>query len=97
MLWPGGGGWRCGWGSVWLGIGVVVLAAVGGGSAWLLRDEYPFGDARAGDGSDLRLPGVIDVGGAALPADTSDVHYLTRNGGVEVTFLSRSAEVGVRQ
>jgi hypothetical protein len=74
---------------VWLGVGVVVLAAVGGGSAWLLRDEHPFGDARACDGSDLRLPGVIDAGGAALPADASDIHYLTRNGSVEVTFLSR--------
>ena len=94
MLWPGGGGCRCGWGSVW---SCSRRWPAGGGSAWLLRDEYPFGDARAGDGSDLRLPGVIDVGGAALPADTSDIHHLTRNGGVEVTLLSRSAEVGVRQ
>ncbi|WP_416965370.1 hypothetical protein [Streptomyces sp. Agncl-13] len=76
---------------VWLGIGVVVLAAVGGGGTWLLRDElfHPLGDARACDGSDLRLPGVIDAGGATLPADASDIHYLTRNGSVEVTFLSR--------
>lgn len=36
---------------VWLGIGVVVLAAVGGGSAWLLRDEHPFGDARRAPGA----------------------------------------------
>jgi hypothetical protein len=75
----------------WLGIGVVVLAAVGGGGFWLLRDElfHPFGDARACDGSDLRLPGVIDAGGASVPADAADVHYYTRNGSAQVTFTSR--------
>ncbi|WP_262059392.1 hypothetical protein [Streptomyces sp. STR69] len=75
---------------VWLGIGAVVLAAVGGGGTWLFRDElfHPFGDARACAGSDLRLPHTIDAGGATLPADASDIHYLTRNGSVEVTFLS---------
>jgi len=76
---------------VWLGIGAVVLAAVGGGGTWLFRDElfHPFGDARACAGSDLRLPHTIDAGGATLPADATDIHYLTRNGSVEVTFLSR--------
>ncbi|MGW0837470.1 hypothetical protein [Streptomyces prunicolor] len=73
---------------VWLGIGVVVLAAVGGGSAWLLRDEHPFGDARACAGSDLRLPGVITAGGATIPTDASDVHYYTHNGSAQVTFTS---------
>jgi hypothetical protein len=75
---------------VWLGIGVVVLAAVGGGGAWLLRDElfHPFGDARACAGSDLKLPGVITAGGATIPTDASDVHYYTRNGSAQVTFTS---------
>ncbi|MEV0740333.1 hypothetical protein AB0I51_31365 [Streptomyces sp. NPDC050549] len=73
-----------------LGIGVVVLAAVGGAGTWLFRDDlfHPFGDARACAGSDLRLPHAIEAGGAPLPADASDIHYLTRNGSVEVTFLS---------
>lgn len=76
---------------VWLGVGVVVLEAVGGGGTWLLRDElfHPFGDARACDGSDLRLPGVITAGGATIPADATDVHYYTRNGAAQVTFTSR--------
>ncbi|WP_405861526.1 hypothetical protein OG407_25575 [Streptomyces sp. NBC_01515] len=75
---------------VWLGVGVVVLAVVGGGGTWLLRDElfHPFGDARACDGSDLRLPGAITAGGATIPADATDVHYYTRNGGAQVTFTS---------
>ena len=75
---------------VWLGVGAVVLAAVGGGGAWLYRDElfHPFGDARACAGSDLRLPGVITAGGATIPTDASDVHYYTHNGSAQVTFTS---------
>lgn len=75
---------------VWLGIGVAVLAVVGGGGTWLLRDELfpPFGDARACAGSDLKLPGAITAGGATIPADATDVHYYTRNGAAQVTFTS---------
>ena len=65
---------------VWLGVGVVVLAVVGGGGTWLLRGElfHPFGDARACAGSDLKLPGAITAGGATIPADATDVHVLFR-------------------
>lgn len=75
---------------VWLGIGVVVLAVVGGGGTWLLRDElfHPFGDARACAGSDLKLPGAITAGGATIPADATGVHYYTQNGAARVTFTS---------
>lgn len=74
----------------WLGVGVVVLVVVGGGGFWLFREELspPFGDARACDGSDLKLPGVITAGGASIPADATDVHYYTRNGSAQVTFTS---------
>ncbi|MER5912408.1 hypothetical protein ABT124_18425 [Streptomyces sp. NPDC001982] len=73
-----------------LGIVVVVLAILAGGAVWLLRDElfHPFGDDRACAGSDLRLPDVIRAGGAALPAGASDIHYFTRNGRAEVSFVS---------
>ncbi|MER5756134.1 hypothetical protein [Streptomyces sp. NPDC002088] len=73
-----------------LGIVVLVLAALAGGIVWLFRDElfHPFGDVRACEGSDLQLPGVINAGGASIPADASDIHYFTRNGSAEVSFLS---------
>ncbi|MGX9888815.1 hypothetical protein [Streptomyces sp. NPDC002276] len=75
---------------VWLGVGALVLVAVGGGGAWLYRDElfHPFGDPRACDGSDLKLPRVITAGGATIPTGASDVHYYTQNGSAEVTFTS---------
>ncbi|MFD8071874.1 hypothetical protein ACFV3E_04345 [Streptomyces sp. NPDC059718] len=71
-------------------VAVAVLALMAGGLVWLLRAELfpPFGDARACGGSDTRLPGVIRAGGAPIPAGASDIHYFTRNGGAEVTFVS---------
>ncbi|WP_225824401.1 hypothetical protein [Streptomyces naphthomycinicus] len=73
-----------------LGAAVVVLAVLAGGTVWLFRDElfHPFGDARACEGSDTRLPDVIRAGGASIPAGASDVHYFTRNGSAAVTFVS---------
>ncbi|MFI0790231.1 hypothetical protein ACH4Q6_32095 [Streptomyces lydicus] len=73
-----------------LGGVVVVLAVLAGGIGWLFKDElfHPFGDVRACEGSDVRLPGVIRPGGAAIPAGASDIHYVTRNGSAEVTFVS---------
>lgn len=69
---------------------VLVLAVLAGGIVWLFRDEmfHPFGDARACEGSDAELPGEIRAGGATIPAGASDVHYFTRNGTAEVTFVS---------
>ncbi|WCN05105.1 hypothetical protein [Streptomyces sp. M92] len=74
-----------------LGIVVLVLAVLVGGIVWLFQDAlfHPFGDARACKGSDVQLPGVIRAGGASIPAGASDVHYFTRNGSAEVTFVSR--------
>ncbi|MGW7610413.1 hypothetical protein ACWGKW_24645 [Streptomyces sp. NPDC054766] len=77
----------------WLGCaGVVgaVLALMAGGFVWLFQDElfHPFGDTRACDGSESRLPNVISAGGVPIPADASDIHYVTRNGVAEVSFLS---------
>ncbi|GGI94900.1 hypothetical protein GCM10010121_001560 [Streptomyces brasiliensis] len=56
----------------------------------MFRDDLfqPFGDDRACRGSDLRLPDAIRAGGVPIPADAEDVHYLTRNGTAEVTFVS---------
>jgi hypothetical protein len=73
-----------------LGIVALVLAVLAGGIVWLFRDELlpPFGDDRACAGSDVRLPEVIRARGASIPAPASDIHYLTRNGVAEVTFLS---------
>ncbi|SEE58186.1 hypothetical protein SAMN05216533_2820 [Streptomyces sp. Ag109_O5-10] len=73
-----------------LGVVTLVLATLAGGIVWLFRDElfYPFGDVRACQGSDVQLPGVIGAGGATIPADASDIHYFTRNGSAEVSFLS---------
>ncbi|MFK0261560.1 hypothetical protein ACIQU1_09535 [Streptomyces angustmyceticus] len=73
-----------------LGGVVVVLAVLAGGLGWLFKDElfHPFGDARACEGSDVRLPEVIRAGGASMPAGASDIHYFTRNGSAEVTFVS---------
>jgi hypothetical protein len=57
---------------------------------WLFQDELfkPFGDARACEGSTTELPQVISAGGVPLPADASDVHYATREGTAQVSFLS---------
>ncbi|MFF4897588.1 hypothetical protein [Streptomyces sp. NPDC001068] len=73
-----------------LGVITLVLAMLAGGIVWLFRDElfYPFGDFRACRGSDVQLPGVIGAGSATIPADASDIHYFTRNGSAEVSFLS---------
>ncbi|MET8023322.1 hypothetical protein [Streptomyces avermitilis] len=73
-----------------LGIVVLVVAVLAGGIVWLFQDELfrPFGDVRACEGSDKQLPGVIDAGGASIPADASEIHYFTRNGSAQVSFLS---------
>ncbi|MFE2581799.1 hypothetical protein [Streptomyces sp. NPDC059378] len=73
-----------------LGVVVIVLAVLAGGVVWLFQDElfHPFGDVRACEGSDMQLPGVIRAGGASIPAGASDIHYFTRNGSAEVTFVS---------
>lgn len=73
-----------------LGVITLVLAMLAGGIIWLFRDElfHPFGDVRACQGSDVQLPGVIDTGSATIPADASDIHYFTRNGSAQVSFLS---------
>uniref|UniRef100_A0AAU3GZZ2 Uncharacterized protein n=1 Tax=Streptomyces sp. NBC_01401 TaxID=2903854 RepID=A0AAU3GZZ2_9ACTN len=72
------------------GIIALVLAVPAGGLVWLFQDElfHPFGDARACDGSDAPLSGLLGPGGTSLPADASDVHYHTQNGRTEVSFLS---------
>ncbi|MCT9010705.1 MULTISPECIES: hypothetical protein [Streptomyces] len=71
-------------------VAVAILALMAGGLVWLFRDElfHPFGDARACEGSDTQLPGLIGAGGAQIPAGASDIHYFTRNGSAEVTFVS---------
>lgn len=73
-----------------LAIAVLVLSVPVGGLVWLFQDELfsPFGDARACEGSESALPAVIAPGGVALPDDASDVHYVTRKGRAEVSFLS---------
>lgn len=73
-----------------LAVVVAVLALVAGGVLWLFQDElfHPFGDARACEGSDTMLPGVISAGGVPIPADASDIHYVTENGSAQVSFLS---------
>ncbi|MEU9999086.1 hypothetical protein [Streptomyces sp. NPDC050848] len=73
-----------------LGILALVIAVPVGGLVWLFQDELfePFGDVRACDGSETPLPAVIAPGGAALPDDASDVHYVTRKGRAQVSFLS---------
>ncbi|MEU1536105.1 hypothetical protein [Streptomyces fagopyri] len=73
-----------------LAVVVAVLAPVAGGLVWLFQDElfHPFGDPRACDGSDSRLPKVISPGGVPIPADASDIHYATENGSARVSFLS---------
>ncbi|MGW6568102.1 hypothetical protein [Streptomyces sp. NPDC054975] len=73
-----------------LGIVLLVLAVPVGGLAWLFQDElfHPFGDVRACEGSERALPAVIIAGGTPLPADASDVHYVTRGGQAQVSFLS---------
>lgn len=83
----GTGLWRM---LAWLGVVVVVLAVLAGGIVWLFKDElfHPFGDVRACEGSGVQLPEVIRAGGASIPAGASDVHYFTRNGSAEVTFVS---------
>ncbi|MFD6491718.1 hypothetical protein [Streptomyces sp. NPDC060188] len=75
---------------VYTGIVVGVLALLTGGVVWLFQDELfkPFGDARACEGSTAELPKVISAGGVPLPADASDVHYSTREGTAQVSFLS---------
>ncbi|MER6978217.1 hypothetical protein [Streptomyces carpinensis] len=73
-----------------LAVLVAVLAGGTGGFLWLFQDElfHPFGDARACEGSDARLPDVISAGGVPIPADASDIHYVTENGSARVSFLS---------
>ncbi|TXS06926.1 hypothetical protein EAO73_03615 [Streptomyces sp. col6] len=73
-----------------LAVVVAVAAAVAGGLVWLFQGHLspPFGDDRACDGSDTKLPQVISAGGAPIPTGASDVHYYTRNGNAEVTFVS---------
>lgn len=34
------------------------------------------------------LPGMISAGGVPIPADASDIHYVTREGLARVSFLS---------
>lgn len=70
---------------------VVAVFAVGTGDlVRLFQDEllHPFGDARACEGSDTKLPQVISAGGVPIPADASDIHYVTKNGSAQVSFLS---------
>ncbi|MGQ4351700.1 hypothetical protein [Streptomyces drozdowiczii] len=73
-----------------LAVVVAVLAAGAGGLVWLFQSHLsqPFGDDRACDGSDTKLPQAISAGGAPIPTGASDVHYYTRNGNAEVTFVS---------
>lgn len=73
-----------------LAVVVAGLALVAGGFVWLFQDElfHPFGDTRACEGSDTRLPGMISAGGVPLPADASDIHYFTRKGLAQISFLS---------
>lgn len=73
-----------------LGVVVIVLAVLAGGIVWLFHEElfHPFGDVRACEGSEVQLPGVIRAGGASIPAGASEVHYFTRNGKAEVTFMT---------
>lgn len=70
--------------------GLAFLAVVAGGVLWLFQDElsHPFGDARACEGSDAALTGKITPGGVPIPADATDVHYITKNGFAQVSFLS---------
>ncbi|MET8126723.1 hypothetical protein ABZV67_07905 [Streptomyces sp. NPDC005065] len=69
---------------------VAVLALVAGGFIRLFQDElfHPFGDARACEGSDTMLPGMISAGGVPIPAGASDIHYVTRKGLAQVSVLS---------
>ncbi|MGW6061912.1 hypothetical protein [Streptomyces sp. NPDC055189] len=69
---------------------VLALAVVAGGVVWLLRDDvsHPFGDARACEGSEVQLPGVIVAGGAPIPEGAADVQYFTSDGSAEVAFAS---------
>ncbi|AJE41303.1 hypothetical protein SNOD_15595 [Streptomyces nodosus] len=71
---------------------VTAVLVLGAGSlVWLFKDElfHPFGDARACEGSDTMLPKVISAGGVPIPADAADVHYVTKNGSAQVSFLSK--------
>ncbi|MFG2310538.1 hypothetical protein ACGFS9_17965 [Streptomyces sp. NPDC048566] len=72
------------------GVTAGVLALLAGGTVWLLRDEVfrPFGDPRACAGSTTALPKVIEAGGVPLPADASDVRYVTGEGTARVSFLT---------
>ncbi|MEV4430909.1 hypothetical protein AB0K23_37315 [Streptomyces sp. NPDC049602] len=73
-----------------LGFAALVLAVPAGGLLWLFQDElfHPFGDVRACEGSQRPLPAVITTGDAALPEDASDIHYVTGERRVLVSFLS---------
>ncbi|MGW5625512.1 hypothetical protein ACWEWP_33155 [Streptomyces olivaceus] len=73
-----------------MGVLVLSLAVLAGWIVWLFRDEplHPFGDVRACEGSSLRLPDPINVRGTSIPTDASDIHYVTRNDGAAVTFVS---------
>ncbi|WP_405779848.1 hypothetical protein [Streptomyces sp. NBC_00859] len=69
---------------------VAVLVLLAGGFCWLFRGEllHPFGDGRACGGSDTELPAVISAGGAPIPADASEIHYVTGDGRAQVSFRS---------
>ncbi len=73
-----------------LAVVVAALAVAAGGLVWLFQDElfHPFGDPRACEGSDAKLPGVISAGGVPIPSDASDIHYVTENGFAQVSFLT---------
>lgn len=70
--------------------GLAFLGVMAGGLFWLFHDElsHPFGDTRACEGSDSALTGKISPGGVPIPADATDVHYITQDGFAEVSFLS---------
>ncbi|MFE4689056.1 hypothetical protein ACFRH6_03240 [Streptomyces sp. NPDC056749] len=74
-----------------LAIAVLLLAVPVGGTVWLFQDElfHPFGDARACEGSEVPLSDVVGAADAAIPEDATDIHYFTRNGSAQVTFVSR--------
>ncbi|MEV7401404.1 hypothetical protein AB0N93_13540 [Streptomyces sp. NPDC091267] len=73
-----------------LAVVTALLVLVAGGFVWLFQDAlfHPFGDSRACEGSDTELPGTISVAGVSIPADASDIHYFTRSGRAQVSFLS---------
>ncbi|MEV8456109.1 hypothetical protein AB0467_15900 [Streptomyces sp. NPDC052095] len=77
------------WRSCFL-VTVLAVLLVAGGVTRLFWDDlvYPFGDPRACNGSDAALPAAIEVGGALLPQDATDVRYYTHEGKAVVSFVS---------